>query len=468
MSIASVLDVLLRNVEDGLPNAVDVVIKYLSRIKLLNLVVVLDKDKALLDRLMTKDFEPYWSGILQSFKVGDKEFCFKPPKFMSSGRYVIAYLLYLEHVSEKRSCGEFLLTAKKHHSFHALFYGVSLLIESFLGVRQPEKELNSVTLELYLNILEKEALFHGTPGYLLLANFCFQASLITTSRAYKLPLEERNEIFAITDGLALKVIRYLELALVLEKESESETHNAYFGQSIAMSNAFHVESIPSMIKKVAKVMLIDYSGRTRDNLKTTVDNDSSNFFYKLASRAKLDIPDNPDNPDKIDVPTDSSTISKYGETPFLRAIRTDPQVQSLSKAALALKDYKGNTGLHIAVCFNNLPLIKRIIGLEPSLVLVKNIAGETASDLATHPAIAKLIHKNYKLVTTAAGTSSGKHTANRLFNPGRNSVYETKDHGTVAKPLDVQLSDAVADTEDQQLKKRETEVSISLSTKRLS
>ena len=398
---ANELDILIRNVKDKRPLAMDLLVVYLNNFILKELLYLLMENKESLGELMDEKYDFYWNRELLNLCISDESeepFYFKLPSHISSLEFLIGYTLFADFLTDTEEEQEeeqlpylFSLTTI-FHSYHFLEVSCMLLIYSLHAVDQ---KINEEQLTRYLNTLTQEAHYHQTPGYLLLARLYFHLALIKKEEIAKISVDESNAMTnkerAVLanqemDVLTHRMITYLELAELLEEESGNEIHNAYLGESIARSNLFSLDNISDLKKRYISELSFDYIPLTCQTLFALVSNEQNNRNVQLAQskqrRAQL-----------LQVPVVNPALlqqgrNEYFETPLLTAARHGDL--SKFKKIIATGDVEweeidknGNTTLHLAVLSEAYPLVKFILNTNSSLLAVRNNCGDRALDL-TH------------------------------------------------------------------------------------
>jgi len=392
MSKANILEILLRNAEDELPNSFEMVIYFLKHIPLMDLVYLLDTNSHLYLRLLDNKYTTFWKGELKSINIDDKDFSFKIPKFTSPLQYLMGWLMFISnthkdpalhnpdpkvHFDPKKSqipkntqLDTYFKIAQKYHSFHALGAALSLVIKQLYS---DSGELTSENINNYRLIFEHQALFHGTPGYMLLANFMFHIGIMAREKCFQISKTNPNECFVYTqlaNQFLSLTIQWIEVASLLKDDSEPEIHNAYFGSSLSMSNPFSIPDISTLPSTITVRFDLRYSPAEKqtmqDKARSLVDT-----FLKVAERrnkisTRIKVKD--DEPPLL-------TAARHGKLEQVIAYKTT------DKASLHVTDRNGNTALHLAPFGAELGIINYLIGLDPSLLDVKNNFGETLKQI---------------------------------------------------------------------------------------
>ncbi len=374
---ANKLDVLLRNANLGAPTALNQVHAYLEGFDLDELILLLAENKELLTRLMDDRYKAFWDGELQSVGLDDETgFRFQIPQFMSSLGYLLGYFHFLELLEEsaetKANCDAFFVLAQEWHSYHALNMGFQQLITTIL------KEKLTGDQPDYLTILQGETPYHGTPGYLLIANYFYYLSQAMKTEAYKIKnMEQQQDMLLQSDNFLLEALSYLEVAELLEHDSQSEIHNAYFGESLGASNPLGIDSIAEMKRLLRRAYGKEIPANDLKQIKQFAQT-TSGIFRKIHHDETL-----------AREKARNSDSEQYNEPPLLTAARLNEpeELKDLLLAGADVKtvDHRGNTALHLAVILNHSSIVQYLLEQDTSLLDIKNKAGDKAIDLADNP-----------------------------------------------------------------------------------
>ncbi|WP_040534499.1 DUF5630 domain-containing protein, partial [Legionella drancourtii] len=243
------LDVLLRNAkncDDDFPQ----LIKFLDSFQLIELVSLLGEHHDLFQELMDEAYEPYWCNVLADMPVSTErtDFRFKKSANISAVEYLVGYIQTLLFI-KKSSIDDydaFFALAFTYNSYYALNKGIERLVLSLYEKTIP---VNQDSINMYLAIAETVVSYHGTPGYLALANLYFHLGLINKAKSAAISkdgMAMRQEVLGQMDAYVGNAFRQLVMAELLFDASQNEIHNAYFGQGLACSNPFQLDSIAAM------------------------------------------------------------------------------------------------------------------------------------------------------------------------------------------------------------------------------
>jgi len=191
--------------------------------------------KSMLDNT---EFTPLWVNKFNLLRIHEKsDFQFRAPGYQSKANFYCGYILYLSALKQKKLGDDYTehlsLAISEFKSFYAY---QELIFQLFIEVRNQPNNGNLKFLLNYINTENAELQNLKTPGCLLLAFSYFQLAVLYRSLNFKV--------------LATKCYREcwtnLHLAHLLEKDSEKEIHNAYFGKGLKASNPFELGSIADM------------------------------------------------------------------------------------------------------------------------------------------------------------------------------------------------------------------------------
>ncbi|MBA2711436.1 MAG: DUF5630 domain-containing protein [Tatlockia sp.] len=177
------------------------------------------------------DFQPFWQQKMAGIKVRTlPDFTFHETSSLNAFQITLGYFNYFQALKNPAEQTKYIHQALIFHSFQALNH----FAEEFILQFQDKKESLKQTIEA-IPYFEKEAVFHGTPGFLIVALLYYRLAL-----AYKsLNPERARSVFQL-------VIKNLEFAILAEKNSSSELNNAYFGQDLAQTNPFNQPTLKAI------------------------------------------------------------------------------------------------------------------------------------------------------------------------------------------------------------------------------
>ncbi|MBA3535361.1 MAG: DUF5630 domain-containing protein [Tatlockia sp.] len=381
------------------------IIEELSTLSRLTLIEYCIENKSIKQLLAQADFQPFWQQKLAEIKFKTlPDFRFQETISLNSFELTLGYFNYTQTLKEPLQQTKYIQEALTFHSYQALHhYAEELILQESL-------KLTVAALPFF----EKEAAFHGTPAYLLVALLYYRLALAYQSLN---PNRARNA-FQL-------VIKNLGFAILAEKNSSAELNNAYFGQDFAESNPFNQPSLDAIkqtcikqagsclnqtdISLASQAALLNYPGR---QVKLTTNTHRSLSKIQLAILA--------DSPEDIVLAQSKEieTLSEWGETDLLFAVRHEkvnsvrylltpenPEGLAALKLALAIENPgisrllinhfyalhssdNGNSFMSKAIEDNNTPLIRSLLenGASPDLILPN---GKTALE-------ALIINKNHE------------------------------------------------------------------------
>lgn len=376
------LDVLLRNAkncDDDFPQ----LIKFLDSFQLIELVSLLGEHHDLFQELMDEAYEPYWCNVLADMPVSTErtDFRFKKSANISAVEYLVGYIQTLLFI-KKSSIDDydaFFALAFTYNSYYALNKGIERLVLSLYEKTIP---VNQDSINMYLAIAETVVSYHGTPGYLALANLYFHLGLINKAKSAALSrddIEMRPEILGQMDAYVGNAFRQLVMAELLFDASQNEIHNAYFGQGLACSNPFQLDSIAAMKRLLNSVfpdsLLPNIQQQIIRAAQTELGGKKMSAKYKLLADDALDV------------------VSVYSqqEPLLLQAARLGWLIKIKTLIAndrhllKTTVDKQGNTALHLAILAGQTEVIKYLLTEAPELRDIKNNYGDVASDLGELP-----------------------------------------------------------------------------------
>ncbi|QEY52358.1 hypothetical protein FQU71_14625 [Legionella longbeachae] len=221
--------------EDGITDEVTLLLHKLKPIELALLKAT--GSDIVRKQLDSPELGPFWVNKFNKLRVAnDHAFQFRNPEPQSRADFYCGYVLYLASLKENKNTNNnkyndyLILSLSRFHCFYAAQEVLTHLIMNC------EKNLNIEnvnTLYEFMTRMEYLIQQHKTPGCLLLAHTYFYLAGFYQSLDLK---KESTECYS-------SCWEQLHLAQLLESISEREIHNAYFGQGLAMSNAFGLDSI---------------------------------------------------------------------------------------------------------------------------------------------------------------------------------------------------------------------------------
>lgn len=332
--LALQLDILMRNAEDS--NSPQEVILFLEKLEIPMLPLIFLNNKELVFRIAQPIYLNYFLDFLQKIPVDAKpEFNFLKPNFISTFEFILGYIAYIA-VSEDNS-EQMLKVAAQFYSYHALENWINSIIVSYY------KDFSlCIHAEPIIKLLDSMIIFYGTPGFLLGARFFYH--LIQVSQLHQSTLEEgTGEFPTIVYSYIKNMIIYLDMASVLESQSQNEINNAYFGEGLSLSNPFYLDQITLIREKYLEFLPCKW------NFKSV---EFTNFISQ--NLCLLNLTNN----------NLGTSSMHYGETEFLIAVRTkkptillETIVRKNGPEILKDRDHRGNTALHIAILVRNLEAI---------------------------------------------------------------------------------------------------------------
>ncbi len=208
--------------------------KLLQKLSTISLSTLNDcclENKTIREILSFTDFQPFWQEKMARIIVSNlPNFRFQETKSLNAFELTLGYYNYLQALKNPKQQNKYIPQALSFHSFQALNY----YAEDFIRQFQENKESLKLTVEA-IPLFEKEAIYHGTPGFLLVALLYYRLALSYKSSSQN---KARNA-FQL-------VIKNLELAILAEKESTIELYNAYFGQNLSQTNPFKQPSLKAI------------------------------------------------------------------------------------------------------------------------------------------------------------------------------------------------------------------------------
>lgn len=186
------------------------------------------------DEILTKPpFAEFWEQKKGSVS-GD--FIFAKQKQLSDRELVMGYIFYLMSIKaeEKPNNPDQMLYLQKAVNFNSI-HAAQTMFHKLLMKKTPDKFKKMETLEAILFNWECFANKWGTPGYLLIANGYLHLLKLNDS-----PQTEKYQLASFT------LWKYLHLAKLTQPQSTAAIHNAYFGQGLALSNAFNLKTIEAI------------------------------------------------------------------------------------------------------------------------------------------------------------------------------------------------------------------------------
>lgn len=193
-----------------------------------------DKLKKQLD---SPELQPFWVNKFNKLRLEkDFAFQFRNPEPQSKADFYCGYVLYLASLQEnknpdKNNYNNYLILSLS--LFNCFYAAQEILTSLIINCNNNPKIENVNTLYEFMTRINSQIQKHKTPGCLLLANGYFYLAGFYQHLNFK---RESTEYYKLC-------WEQLHLAQLLESTSEREIHNAYFGQGLAMSNAFRLDSI---------------------------------------------------------------------------------------------------------------------------------------------------------------------------------------------------------------------------------
>ncbi|MBA2651337.1 MAG: DUF5630 domain-containing protein [Tatlockia sp.] len=196
------------------------------------------QNKTIRQLLALADFQPFWLQKMAGIKIkGLPNFKFKETENLNAFELTLGYFNYFQALKTLKIPDQqtkYIGQALSFHSFQALNHYAEELIKQFKA-----DDVNS-----FIQTLEgfgKEAVSHGTAGFLLIAQLYYLVALT---------LKHSNQESARTAFIL--VIKNIELAKLTETDSKDELHNAYFGQDFSQSNPFNLPNYKAIKEAVSK------------------------------------------------------------------------------------------------------------------------------------------------------------------------------------------------------------------------
>lgn len=316
-------------------------------------------------------FVPFWQSKLDAFTIkGSPEFRFRKSENLSEQEMVLGFYNFKQAMETPEKKDDFLEVALLFHSFHALRQVVN---QFFILIK--EKQFTSAFEGLPL-LIEK-AKWHGTPGYLLIANLYLNFAIHLKSDL------DRSE------AAMRYVFTYLEMAALAESDSVNAIHNAYYGKGLVASNQFKLAKIDEM-KKACR----DLSRKLSEDMirssvhaaqisplfkpqRSIIPQDAFSEFHKAILA---------DSPELIRAHFTKSQLEQknsWGETPLLFATRhgkinsvrcllslgANPcaVASSMSTHPSAITEYQACDALLIARCLENKGIGRVILDHTPEI-----------------------------------------------------------------------------------------------------
>lgn len=216
----------------------DEVILLLYKLKAMDLAMLkATGSNNLKKQLESPKLEPFWVNKFNKLRLeNNHSFQFRNPESQSKADFYCGYVLYLAALKENKSKDNnkyndyLILSLSLFNSFYAAQEILTHLIMNCKNNLKPE---NVNTLYDFVIQINSQLQQHQTPGCLLLANAYF----------YLAGFYQRLNLKRESTECYKSCWEQLHLAQLLESTSERGIHNAYFGQGLAMSNAFGLNSI---------------------------------------------------------------------------------------------------------------------------------------------------------------------------------------------------------------------------------
>lgn len=424
----SKLDVLIRNVNDDLPNAMDNLINFLDGFEdPLQLAFVLLCSQDLLTELMAPRYNSYWEGELQS--CAPSAFQFKTPRYFSLVEFWMNYLLHLDCVERQYLYSILTLRMLPPEKFdlHTLIACINCMsYQIYFG------ELDIAERDSFINIFKAALPLHGTPGYLgLAALYCVLATKKNMDFLEAKDPKVRAELLKEQHALSYQVLKYVKMAEIVAADSLAEIHNAYYGKKL-----FDHLAIPKVTNFAD--LSADYIKKLKipaDEAKLAVINNIATAEFNRDEPAYLDRQDRMKKAlqEKYLANAKKEGRNQYSETTLLTAARTG-DLEGLIKILSATTSYRatdhvGNSILHLAVMSNNEKLVDFLVKKYPALVKLQNNYDCTAFDLAESEAIKQIITKKSGKPPIFFATSSNTQNIGKPKEPPTKQLPLNRDCG---------------------------------------
>lgn len=175
-------------------------------------------------------FAPFWQNKLDAFRIkSSPEFRFKKAENLSELEVTLGFFNFMQAMENPDKRENYLNISLSFRSFHALKKSVATLCGLI-------KQNQFDTAFEKLPLLIENAKWHGTPGYLLIANLYLHFATYLRSDAVR------------AEAAIKCVFTYLEMAKRAEPHSQSAIHNAYYGKGLVESSQFRLATIAEMQK----------------------------------------------------------------------------------------------------------------------------------------------------------------------------------------------------------------------------
>ena len=191
------------------------------------------------EALNRPELTPFWEDQFNKLRLKrDPGFQFRDPSPQSCADFYCGYILYLASIKVKAT------DVFKYNHY------IKLSIVQFNSFHAHQAVLNTLVLQ-YRNSTEKEELdtfcAYVTKQYSLLLNFKTPGFLLLANTFYYLATFYQN-LGLREESIACyqECWKHLHCAKLLERNSERDIHNAYFGQGLIFSNAFRLSTIDAI------------------------------------------------------------------------------------------------------------------------------------------------------------------------------------------------------------------------------
>lgn len=237
--------------------AVEALIKRIAnqKLKMDSLIKIAENSPSLFNLIQHENLKELWQEAWRlmganpiSVKKTDKEefHDMLPQKKITCISLLFGYFYYQKALKIRQITGklytglelEYLKKAENHNSFHGL-NALNKLDLKFLKLCERNKQ-HCPYVERIIQTAEIAANYHGTPGYLILAETYYSIA------EYNHALND-DESVTLSLILCLQSLTSASLRMI---ESEAAINNAYFGQGLAASNPFKLDNIEDMKKLI--------------------------------------------------------------------------------------------------------------------------------------------------------------------------------------------------------------------------
>ena len=228
------LEVLCKNGKTSESNLLNL----LNKMDTFHLIGLCHRSGILATHLHHFHFKDFWAERLTAMTIPNhSNFHFQSQKKLQDMDFIKAYHSYLLAISEDKPQEKIklLLQSILLHSIHAMQYLSHLLLVD----EKPTKQNNSFIIDNLMPLLEKESLYHGTPVYLLIA------------KIYYFLANQQRGLSQVKSEIALYLaIKNLYKSKFSLGDSAAAIHNAYFGEGLAMSNPYKIETIDEILSLI--------------------------------------------------------------------------------------------------------------------------------------------------------------------------------------------------------------------------